>query len=100
MTVTQGHIDFELHTHENNYESETSLTLHKKVFSKQCKIIYDAMMEGEVLTSLGVAEKYHITDLRRRICDLTEKNGVKVEKDFLYDEQGNRTRFKKYWIKK
>jgi len=95
----QGVINFEVHKHENNYESETSLQLHNRVFKKNCKIIYDAMMAGEVLTTLGVAVKYNMTDLPRRICDL-EENGVVIEKDFVYDDEGNRTRFKKYWIKK
>jgi hypothetical protein len=88
ITIEQ---QFQIHERENNSDSELILKANKERFSNQCRIVYDALLRGEKLTTASALIKYGIGDLRRRIADLIE-NGVDIQKE---TKEG---RFKEYFI--
>ena len=73
---------FEVHQHERGQQNQHILNTNRKKFSRQCKILFDAMMRGERLTSYGCALQYKIMDARRRFCDL-EENGVRISERLI-----------------
>lgn len=94
MNNTQLLIDFTkpiIHR-ENNIESQKIFDDNKDKFSAQCRIIYDAMMRGERLTTKVALIKYSVGDLRRRIKDLKDMWGVPIKSELI---QGN---YKEYFI--
>lgn len=91
-------IDF-THPRENNRESEQHYFDNLKKFTKQAEFVKAKLESGEVMTSLSAAQKYQIVDLGARISELRRGN-VNVEDEFVTDETGKVTRFKKYFIKK
>ncbi|MDI9256355.1 helix-turn-helix domain-containing protein [Flavobacterium sedimenticola] len=94
MNTTQYSIDFTvapLH-HENNLESQKIYEANKDRFSNQCRIVYEAMLRGERLTTTSALLQYGIGDLRRRVKDLKDEYGVPVQSE-LTDN-----RFKEYFL--
>lgn len=87
----QMQFDF-THPH-NNIESEEKFIEHKDHFNKQCKIVYEALMRGEKLTTTTALLKYQVGDLRRRIKDLRDYKGIDIKSEFV---EG--TRFKQYFL--
>lgn len=87
-------IDFsQLHHQENKVANQEHFELHKEHFSNQCKIVYEALLRGERLTTAKALLKYGIGDLRRRIKDLKDNWNVPVK-----DEYQEGTRFKEYFL--
>lgn len=87
MRTSQTTMDFNLPVdftetlvhHENNNESQMLFDENKDRFSTQCRIVYDAMMKGERLTTAKALIEYSVGDLRRRVKDLKDFWQVPVE---------------------
>lgn len=78
---------------ENTAENQEQFDKNKKRLSKQCQIVYDALLRGEKLTTSVALIQYGIGDLRRRIKDLKDIWNIPVEDQYL---EG---RFKEYFLK-
>lgn len=78
---------------ENNLESQAHYEENEKEFTKQCKIVHDALLRGEKLTTHDALLKYHIGDLRRRVKDLKDIYGIPVLSRYVTG-----TRFKEYFL--
>lgn len=89
ITIEQ---QFQIHERENNSDSELILKANKERFSNQCRIVYDALLRGEKLTTASALIKYGIGDLRRRVKDLVDYHGIEVKSELI---EG---RFKEYFI--
>lgn len=91
---------FQLHERENNRESQTILEYNVPHFKGQCKIVFDALMRGEILTTSTALLKYKVGDLRARIRDI--KNTVLKtehgEEKFYIHEQTKSDRYKCWWF--
>lgn len=71
-----------IHTHERGQQNQFILNKNHKRFSRQCRILFDALWNGERLTSFDCAMKYKILDARRRMGDL-KSAGVKISERLL-----------------
>jgi len=65
--------------YENNAESQFIFDANKDQFNKQCRIVYDALMRGERLTTTKALLHYKVGDLRRRIKDLKDNWNVPIQ---------------------
>lgn len=94
METSQLLIDFDkpLFHLENNAESQAHFEANKDRFSKQCKIVYDALMKGERLTTTKALLQYKVGDLRRRVKDLKDMWKVPVESEIIEGK------YKEYYI--
>jgi hypothetical protein len=94
MNSPQLQIDFTqpIVHHENNRESQLHFEANRDRFSAQCKIAFDAMMQGERLTTAKALIEYGIGDLRRRVKDLKDMWGVPVQSVIIHGK------FKEYFI--
>jgi hypothetical protein len=80
----QHEIDFsELYHHENNPGSQAHFEENKSKFSNQCKIVYEAFLRGERLTTTKALLNYGIGDLRRRVKDLKDMWKVPVQSEMI-----------------
>ena len=87
-------IDFtELNHVENNIDSQKHFEENKERFSNQCKIVYEALLRGEKLTTTKALIEYGIGDLRRRIKDLKDQWNVPIESEYV------KGKFKEYYLK-
>ncbi len=87
-------LDFDQLNHqENNIDSQRHFEENKERFSNQCKIVYEALLRGERLTTTKALLKYQIGDLRRRCKDLRDMWNVPVESEYVDG------RYKEYFIK-
>ena len=69
----QPKIDFsELQHIENKISNQEHFEANKDKFSNQCKLVYEALLRGEKLTTTTALITYRIGDLRRRIKDLKD----------------------------
>lgn len=94
MHTNQLPIDFStLHHQENNIENQRHFDQNKDKFSNQCRIVYDALMRGERLTTATALISYGIGDLRRRIKDLKDMWQVPIIDQYVDGK------FKEYYIK-
>ena len=71
---------FPVHLYEKGQQSQHILNTNRKKFSKQCQILFDAMMRGERLSDVDCTIKYLIGDGRRRMKDLID-GGVLITKE-------------------
>lgn len=78
---------------ENNPESQESFDNNKDRFSKQCKLVFEALKRGERLTTTEALIKYRIGDLRRRVKDLKDIWGVPIESTYISGK------YKEYYLK-
>lgn len=89
----QNQIDFsQLEHSENNPESQEHFNLNKKAFSRQCRIVYEALLRGERLTTTKALIEYGIGDLRRRIKDLKDIWNIPVKDQYIDGK------FKEYFL--
>lgn len=88
----QTELNFSIHKHENNSESEAILKQNQNRLSNQCQIVYEAMIRGERLTTAGALINYGIGDLRRRVKDLIDYGNIPVQSVLL------ESRFKEYFL--
>jgi hypothetical protein len=80
--INQLAIDFEVHSRENNPESESHLNENRQKFSDQCKKVLSLLQDGVRLTTIN-APSYGILSLPRRIKDLKDYNGIEVKERWL-----------------
>lgn len=93
LFTNQPQIDFsELHHIENKISNQEHFEANKDKFSHQCKIIYEAMLRGEKLTTTSALIMYRIGDLRRRIKDLKDTWNVPVQDQYVEGK------FKEYFL--
>ena len=86
-------IDFSQLQHtENKISNQEHFERNKDKFSKQCKIVYEALLRGERLTTKKALLNYGIGDLRRRIKDLKDIWNVPVEDEYVEGK------FKEYFL--
>lgn len=67
---------------ENNSHSEQILIDQSARLSKNCKILYEALLRGEVLSGAVIVTKYGMMEYRRRIADLRAA-GVVIKENIL-----------------
>lgn len=77
---------------ENNPESQAHFEANKEKFSNQCRIVYQALIRGERLTTAKALIKYGIGDLRRRVKDLRDHWNVPIQSEYI---EGN---YKEYYL--
>lgn len=93
MDSAKEEINFnELHHVENNFESQKHFEENKDKFSKQCRIVYEALLRGEKLTTHYALLHYKIGDLRRRIKDLKDMWNVPIKDQYINGK------FKEYFL--
>lgn len=65
---------------------------NKEKFSNQCRIVYEALLRGERLTTTTALLNYRIGGLSRRIKDLKDFWNVPIESEMI---EGN---YKEYFL--
>lgn len=86
-------LDFKFYQHtENKIANQEHFENNKREFSKQCKIVYEALLRGERLTTTEALLKYQIGDLRRRIKDLKYIWNIPVQDEYV------KGKFKEYYL--
>lgn len=95
MPSTQLQIDFNkpLIHFENKTENQLIFEANKEHFSNQCRIVFEALLRGERLTTAKALLKYGIGDLRRRCKDLRDIWNIPVQSEYV---EG---RYKEYYLK-
>ena len=89
----QPKIDFSQLQHiENKISNQEHFEANKDKFSKQCKIVYEALLRGEKLTTTKALIDYGIGDLRRRCKDLRDMWNVPIRSEYV---EG---RYKEYYL--
>jgi len=91
--MNQQEINFDDLSHiENKISNQEHFERNKEHFSNQCKIVYEALLRGERLTTVNALLKYRIGDLRRRIKDLKDIWNVPITSEY---KEG---RFKEFFL--
>lgn len=86
-------LDFsQLHHNENKVANQEHFLANKDRFSKQCKVVYEALLRGERLTTTQALLNYQIGDLRRRIKDLKDIWNVPIQDAYVDGK------FKEYFL--
>jgi hypothetical protein len=89
----QPKIDFsELQHFENKISNQEHFEANKDRFSNQCRLVYEALLRGEKLTTTTALITYRIGDLRRRIKDLKDIWNVPVMDQYVDGK------FKEYFL--
>jgi len=92
----QKEFNFEVHERENNEESEDHLNEHRKHFSKQCRKLFNLLMDGKELTVYSALVDHNISSLPRRFLDLTQAEieastqtieGKRIKRYFMTPDQ-------------
>lgn len=84
LFTNQPKIDFDSLSHiENKISNQEHFEANKDKFSNQCKIVYEALLRGERLTTTKALIHYRIGDLRRRIKDLKDMWDVPIESQMV-----------------
>jgi hypothetical protein len=82
--MNQQEINFdELFHYENKISNQEHFERNKEKFSNQCRIVYEALLKGERLTTTKALLHYQIGDLRRRIKDLKDIWNVPIESQLV-----------------
>lgn len=91
--MKQLNIDFtQLHHQENKVKNQEYFEANKDRFSKQCRLVYEALLRGERLTTTTALVNYQIGDLRRRIKDLKDQWNVPIKDQYVEGK------FKEYYL--
>ena len=77
---------------ENKFSNQEHFERNKEKFSNQCKIVYEALLRGERLTTTKALLQYRIGDLRRRIKDLKDIWNVPIQDEYVDGK------FKEYFL--
>lgn len=77
---------------ENKVSNQEHFERNKEKFSNQCKIVYEALLRGERLTTTKALLQYRIGDLRRRIKDLKDIWNVPIQDEYVDGK------FKEYFL--
>lgn len=76
---------------QNSFDNQAILEANKDRLSNQCRILLNALLRGERLTTSSALLNYGIGDARARVRDLI-KSGIQVSKELQAD------RFKVYYM--
>lgn len=77
-------LDLKFYQHtENKISNQEHFERNKENFSNQCRIVYEALLRGERLTTTKALLYYGIGDLRRRIKDLKDIWNVPIEDKYV-----------------
>ena len=87
-----------IHSKENLPENEVHLKVNKEKFSKQCATVLTLLNRGERLTCRKAMLQFGVGDLRRRIKDLKDLNGIDISWEWELDKDGKTTRNKVWFI--
>lgn len=87
----------QVHYFENSKETQSHLDLHRDKFQSDCVFILSLLYRGEVLTEKILVQKYDIACGGRRLRELYAARSD-IKRDWVYDEGGKNTRYKKYWM--
>jgi hypothetical protein len=79
------------YTRQNTKENQSIFDCNKEHFSNQCRIVLEALLKGERLTTTSALLNHGIGDLRARVRDLI-KAGIEVKKEL---KEG---RYKEYYL--
>lgn len=91
--TSQHQIDFSQLNHiENKISNQEHFERNKERFSNQCRIVYEALLRGEKLTTAKALIDYGIGDLRRRCKDLRDMWNVPIRSEYV---EG---RYKEYYL--
>jgi hypothetical protein len=77
---------------ENKISNQEHFERNKDSFSNQCRIVYEALLRGEKLTTTKALIQYGIGDLRRRIKDLKDIWNVDISDQYVDGK------FKEYFL--
>lgn len=88
-------MSFDVHERENNPESQVHLNRNRRRLSKQCKMIYKLMLQGQRVRFKELMLEYGVHSLPRRICDLKEY-GIPVKSRFIHKD--GKATVKEYWL--
>ena len=89
----QPKINFEELSHiENKISNQEHFEANKDKFSHQCRVVYEALLRGEKLTTSTALIIYRIGDLRRRIKDLKDIWNVPIQDQYVEGK------FKEYFL--
>ncbi|TDO68781.1 helix-turn-helix protein [Flavobacterium chryseum] len=81
--MNQQEINFDDLFHiENKISNQEHFERNKERFSNQCRIVYEALLRGERLTTTKALIDYKIGDLRRRIKDLKDIWNVPIRWEY------------------
>ncbi|MBF7090488.1 hypothetical protein IUY40_02870 [Flavobacterium sp. ALJ2] len=81
--MKQQEINFDELLHiENKVSNQEHFERNKENFSNQCRIVYEALLKGERLTTTKALIDYKIGDLRRRIKDLKDIWNVPISSEY------------------
>ncbi|TDO66944.1 helix-turn-helix protein [Flavobacterium chryseum] len=81
--MNQQEINFDdLFHYENKISNQEHFERNKERFSNQCRIVYEALLRGERLTTTKALIDYQIGDLRRRIKDLKDIWNVPISWEY------------------
>jgi hypothetical protein len=84
LFTNRPQIDFsQLHHIENKISNQEHFEANKNRFSNQCRLVYEALLRGERLTTAKALIHYQIGDLRRRIKDLKDMWDVPIESEMV-----------------
>jgi hypothetical protein len=99
MATLQLPIDFTVKPlRQNTPQNQKHFDCNKEQLGSQMKKAHDLFKKGIVLSSL-TAPAHGIADIRSIVRHLINA-GVNVQKRWVLDEKGERTRFKEYFINK
>lgn len=73
------------HVAENNSQGFDHYNKNYDHFSKQCKYLFNWLMNGNTITVKEAIVRHNINSLPRRVQDLTE-NAVKISWEWVYHE--------------
>jgi hypothetical protein len=86
-------IDFSQLQHiENKISNQEHFEANKDRLSHQCRVVYEALLRGERLTTTSALIIYRIGDLRRRIKDLKDIWNVPIKDQYVDGK------FKEYFL--
>lgn len=82
--LNEKKIDFSQLQHtENKISNQEHFERNKEKFSNQCRIVYEALLRGERLTTTKALLNYQVGDLRRRIKDLKDTWNVPIQDKYV-----------------
>ncbi len=78
-----------VHYHENNTDSQIHLNNNREHFGEQCQRVYQAMMNGERISSeWGFNQQLKMVDSMRRAREL-QASGIKITREWIKAEGKN-----------
>lgn len=77
---------------ENKVSNQEHFEANKDKFSNQCKLVYEALLRGERLTTTKALIHYEIGHLPRRIKDLKDIWNVEIQAEMVHG------RYKEYFL--